>query len=100
MATSTESSATLAVLIDAVNAKPAIIKGLIEEVAKLGRATVRRIYGDWTKPNLNPWKDTREAVLDRQARRPSQYPSAPSTQIVEEDVPVEWTRSLSHSTKF
>jgi uncharacterized LabA/DUF88 family protein len=52
----TGSSTTLAVLIDADNASPAIAKGLIDEVAKLGRATVRRIYGDWTKPNLGSWK--------------------------------------------
>jgi uncharacterized LabA/DUF88 family protein len=56
MPTPTESSATLAVLIDADNANPAIVKGLIDEVAKLGRATVRRIYGDWTTPNLGSWK--------------------------------------------
>jgi uncharacterized LabA/DUF88 family protein len=51
------STATLAILIDADNANPAIIKGLIDEVAKLGRATVRRVYGDWTTPNLVSWKD-------------------------------------------
>ena len=56
MPTPTESSATLAVLIDADNANPAIVKGLIDEVARLGRATVRRIYGDWTTPNLGSWK--------------------------------------------
>jgi len=42
-----QSSAALAVLIDADNANPAIVKGLMDEVAKLGRATVRRIYGNW-----------------------------------------------------
>lgn len=51
-----ESTATLAILIDADNASPSIIQGLIDEVAKLGRATVRRIYGDWTTPNLGSWK--------------------------------------------
>lgn len=51
-----ESSPTLAILIDADNANPAIAKPLIDEVARLGRATVRRIYGDWTTPNLQPWK--------------------------------------------
>jgi len=52
----TESGSALAILIDADNANPAIVKGLIDEVAKLGRATVRRIYGDWTTPNLGSWK--------------------------------------------
>ena len=51
-----ESTSTLAILIDADNASPSIIQGLMDEVAKLGRATVRRIYGDWTTPNLGSWK--------------------------------------------
>ena len=48
--------ASLAVLIDADNASAAMIDGLIGEVAKLGVASVKRIYGDWTQPNLAPWK--------------------------------------------
>lgn len=47
---------SLAVLIDADNASASIIEGLLAEVAKLGTASVKRIYGDWTKPNLGPWK--------------------------------------------
>jgi uncharacterized LabA/DUF88 family protein len=57
MATSDEPGGALAILIDADNASSSIVKGLMDEVAKLGRATVRRIYGDWTTPNLGPWKD-------------------------------------------
>jgi TonB family protein len=57
MPTPAPSTATLAILIDADNARPTIIKGLIDEVAKLGRATVRRIYGDWTTTHLASWKD-------------------------------------------
>ena len=49
--------ATLALLIDGDNASPKIVAGLLAEVAKYGVAGVRRIYGDWTKPNLNGWKD-------------------------------------------
>jgi uncharacterized LabA/DUF88 family protein len=61
MSASDPSSSALAVLIDADNANPAIVKGLMDEVAKLGRATVRRIYGNWTEPNLKQWK---ESLLD------------------------------------
>ena len=57
MATPDEPGGALAILIDADNASPSIVKGLMDEVAKLGRATVRRIYGDWTRPNLGSWKD-------------------------------------------
>lgn len=58
MPTPDETGPSLAILIDADNANPAIVKGLIDEVAKFGRATVRRIYGDWTTPNLGKWKDS------------------------------------------
>ena len=51
----------LAVLIDADNARPAITEGLLSEIAKFGVASVKRIYGDWTTPNLNSWK---EVVLE------------------------------------
>ncbi|KXS45709.1 MAG: hypothetical protein AWU58_968 [Methanohalophilus sp. T328-1] len=47
----------LAVLIDADNAQPSIVEGLFSEIAKYGIASVKRIYGDWTRPNLKNWKD-------------------------------------------
>ncbi|GHD21164.1 NYN domain-containing protein [Tianweitania populi] len=47
---------TLAVLIDADNASPKIISGLLAEIANYGVASVKRIYGDWTAPNLRGWK--------------------------------------------
>jgi uncharacterized LabA/DUF88 family protein len=52
-----ENQAKLAVLIDADNTQPAIIEGLLDEVAKYGIASVKRIYGDWTNTNLRSWKD-------------------------------------------
>ncbi|KAA6133127.1 NYN domain-containing protein [Cupriavidus cauae] len=52
-----QGTATLAVLIDADNAAPGIVEGLLAEVAKYGVAAVKRIYGDWTKPNLAGWKE-------------------------------------------
>ena len=51
------SQAKLAVLIDADNTQPAIIDGLLNEVAKYGVASVKRIYGDWTSTNLRQWKE-------------------------------------------
>lgn len=56
MALANENNASLAVLIDADNANPAIIEGLLAEVAKLGVTSVKRIYGNWTTPNLGQWK--------------------------------------------
>ena len=56
MAINTESNSSLAVLIDADNAQASIIEGLLSEIAKFGVASVKRIYGDWTTPNLGQWK--------------------------------------------
>jgi uncharacterized LabA/DUF88 family protein len=47
----------LAVLIDADNAQPSIVEDLLSEIAKYGTASVKRIYGDWTKPGLKGWKE-------------------------------------------
>ena len=48
----------LAVLIDADNAQASLIEPLLAEIAKYGTASVKRIYGDWTTPNLGSWKST------------------------------------------
>lgn len=53
----TESTRKLAILIDADNAQPAITENLMAEIAKYGTANVKRIYGDWTQPQLRGWKD-------------------------------------------
>lgn len=53
---SSEGTCTLALLIDGDNASPKIISGLLAEIANYGRASVKRIYGDWTRPNLGGWK--------------------------------------------
>lgn len=46
----------LAVLIDADNVPYANVKGMMEEIAKYGTPTTKRIYADWTRPNANGWK--------------------------------------------
>jgi hypothetical protein len=45
----------LAVLIDADNASAAVIGDILSEVASLGTASVKRVYGDFTASNLNSW---------------------------------------------
>lgn len=52
-----ENTNKLAVLIDADNAQPSIIEGLLAEIAKYGTANVKRIYGDWTSTKLRGWKE-------------------------------------------
>lgn len=46
----------LAVLIDADNAPRTALKEIMEEIAVYGTPTIKRIYGDWTTPNMNSWK--------------------------------------------
>ena len=46
----------LAVLVDADNVPPIKIGAVLAEVARFGTASVKRVYGDWTKPNLSSWK--------------------------------------------
>lgn len=46
----------IAVLIDADNVPSNQVKEMMEEVAKYGNPTIKRIYGDWTKPQLGKWK--------------------------------------------
>lgn len=52
----TKSELRLAVLIDADNVPFNNVKGMMEEIAKLGTPTFKRIYGDWTKPTVSGWK--------------------------------------------
>ena len=52
-----ETTDKLAVLIDADNAQPRIVDGLLVEIANYGTASVKRIYGDWTGPGLKGWKE-------------------------------------------
>lgn len=61
-------SPRLAVLIDADNASAKIASRLFEEIAKIGEASVRRIYGDFSGQRLKPWAD----VLARLAIVPHQ----------------------------
>ncbi len=45
-----------AILIDADNISPSYIKIILDEISNKGIATYKRIYGDWTAPQLTPWK--------------------------------------------
>lgn len=47
----------LAVLIDADNVPYANVKQMLEEIAKNGTPTIKRIYADWTKPTVSGWKN-------------------------------------------
>jgi uncharacterized LabA/DUF88 family protein len=61
-------SPRLAVLIDADNASAKIADGLFEEIAKIGEASVRRIYGDFSNPRSKSWADilSKHAIIPQQ----------------------------------
>lgn len=58
----------IAVLIDGDNAEANVIDQILNEAAKFGRVTIKRIYGDFTTPHMNKWKDK----LNSYAIRPIQ----------------------------
>jgi uncharacterized LabA/DUF88 family protein len=64
------SNRRLALLIDGDNASPADIGGVLAEMAKYGRVTVKRIYGDWATQNLTGWRN----VLAEHSITPIQQP--------------------------
>lgn len=46
----------LAVLIDADNVPYSQVQAMLQEIAKYGTPTFKRIYADWTKPTVSGWK--------------------------------------------
>jgi uncharacterized LabA/DUF88 family protein len=58
----------MAVLIDADNTSASQASALLDELARYGVPTVKRAYGDWTRPNLGGWKEE----LNRHAIQPMQ----------------------------
>jgi len=60
----------LAVLIDADNVPHRLINGILEEIAKYGVPTFKRIYADWTKPHVTGWK---AVLLDHAITPVQQY---------------------------
>jgi uncharacterized LabA/DUF88 family protein len=58
----------IAILIDGDNAQSSLLPQMLVEAGKYGLVTVRRIYGDWTTPNMNSWKE----VLNYHAFQPIQ----------------------------
>ncbi|MBX2846119.1 MAG: NYN domain-containing protein [Saprospiraceae bacterium] len=52
-----QTNSNIAVLIDGDNIPSAHVKEMIEEITKYGNPTIKRIYGDWTRPGLTKWKN-------------------------------------------
>ncbi len=54
----TSETRPIAMLIDGDNAQPSLIEHVLAETARYGIVTTRRIYGDWTTPQMSGWKDS------------------------------------------
>ncbi len=76
----------IALLVDAENASAAAIDRIVAEAARHGAVTVRRAYGDWTTPQLGPWR----AALHRHALRPvQQFPYSAGKNAVDMAVVID-----------
>jgi uncharacterized LabA/DUF88 family protein len=89
-------AARLAVLIDADNASARIASGLFEEIAKIGEASVRRIYGDFSGTRLKSWSD----VLSTYAIMPHQNFAYTSGKNASDIALVIDAMDLLHSGRF
>jgi uncharacterized LabA/DUF88 family protein len=89
-------SPRLAVLIDADNASPRIAEGLFEEVAKIGEASVRRIYGDFSNDRSRGWAD----ILSRHAIIPQQQFAYTTGKNASDITLVIDAMDLLHSARF
>lgn len=86
----------LAVLIDADNASAEIAPGLFEEIAKIGEASVRRIYGDFSGTRLKPWAN----ILSTHAIVPHQNFAYTSGKNASDIALVIDAMDLLHSGRF
>jgi uncharacterized LabA/DUF88 family protein len=86
----------LAVLIDADNASSQIADGLFEEIAKIGEASVRRIYGNFASQRLKGWAD----VLSKHAIIPHQQFAYTSGKNASDITLVIDAMDLLHSGRF
>jgi uncharacterized LabA/DUF88 family protein len=89
-------SPRLAVLIDADNTSAKIADGLFEEIAKIGEASVRRIYGDFSSARSKGWAD----VLSKHAIIPQQQFSYTTGKNASDITLVIDTMDLLHSGRF
>lgn len=86
----------MAVLIDADNTSARIAPGLFEEIAKIGEASVRRIYGDFSTSRLKAWAD----VLSMHAIMPHQNFAYTSGKNASDIALVIDAMDLLHSGRF
>lgn len=91
-----EKDKKFAVLIDADNIPASHIESILTEIARYGISTSKRCYGDWTKPNLNPWKE----ILHKHAIQPIQQFSYTSGKNATDSALIIDAMDLLYTGKF
>lgn len=71
----------LALLIDADNAQASLVPKIVNVVNKHGVMTIRRVYGNWSSPHLNGWKDVLHTYALDPVQQFSYVPGKNSTDI-------------------
>ncbi len=71
-----------AILIDGDNITPLYLEAIISEVSKEGDVLIKRLYGDWTTPNMNGWKPWLEKVPIRPVQQFRNGPNATDNTII------------------
>ncbi|HVG50536.1 MAG TPA: NYN domain-containing protein [Xanthobacteraceae bacterium] len=89
-------SLRLAVLIDADNVPSKIADGLFDEIAKIGEASVRRIYGDFSSERLKGWAGAlaNHAIIPQQ-----QFANIPGKNASDITLVID-AMDLLHSARF
>ena len=91
-----EESRSLAMLIDGDNISPYQIKTVIDEASIHGKLQIRRVYGDWTKPDLMPWKEAANSNAIRQVQQSNYTTGKNSTDgaLIIEAMEMLYTRKI------
>jgi len=95
----------LAVLIDAENAQLAILAELLAEIAKIGAATVKRVYGDFTSPAPAAWREPllSDSILPVQQFRYTVHKNASDSALIIDAMGVprsRWQYRRESCTRF
>ena len=69
-------------LIDGDNIPPSFLEAIITEVSKEGELLIKRLYGDWTTPNMNGWKAWLEKIPIRPVQQFRNGPNATDNTII------------------
>ncbi len=86
----------IAVLVDGDNAPARLIQEMLDEISKYGKATIRRIYGDWTTPYLNSWKNV---INEHSFNAVQKFAYAPGKNSTDSSLIIE-AMDILHSNKI